>query len=204
MICTLRDWKCAVDVSSCAISFDMSASVIRPKPSAWSKAKVCHSKPFAIALSGPLGLKLSPLALQLASYLAEFDEVSEGHWAVFDDAVTRALGPSGEKRSSACRCLKGSCPCTANSALPSPTITKIAESGRAILIQQDAIKHTQSMARVFRVLLFSERLGADDTRPSPYHLSVNMTQLQDDIAVRVIGDSALEWACFINRANQVT
>ena len=176
----------------------MSASVIHPDHLEWGVANEFHApaRRFAVALAASRNIDLQPLGRRLVEYLTQFDEAAHGQWAFFDDSVTDVLSDMDRfNKRDGCSCLKGSCPCKESVAHKTNkhAIQSIAETGGAVLIQRDSITHTQGMEQVFQVLLF-DRAALELKDNSPFHLALNLERLSEDYAVRVIADSALEWA----------
>ncbi len=157
---------------------------------------VPHRERFAIALVVPPSSNGVTLGRSLAEYLNEFDEDEAGNWAAFDESVTQALSKVEHpmlKRE--CQCSHGDCPCQvmANEREQRSLVRRIAEAGNAVLLHRGVERLTEGLPQVFQVLLHQDEnlKGADI---ASFHLTLNMARVEDDCAVRIVGDSALDWA----------
>ncbi|MEM8954660.1 MAG: hypothetical protein AAGD22_10955 [Verrucomicrobiota bacterium] len=136
--------------------------------------------PFAITLYRNPGAGAIPLGRRIAHYLNEVDPITPGRWLTFDETALEAVlqNPSP--------------PISSPSQKNDAALVSLVSAGAVVIVDNNAHSITINHPRVFHVRL----AGSDspETATTRFHLTVNTKRMSQHTAVRVIADSALEWA----------
>jgi hypothetical protein len=163
-------------------------------------------QPFALTLYRDPGAGARSLGIMVASYLNEVDPIAPGRWAAFDetalgDIVNHQLESSsaGPKDASITR-FPLTDPKDQRHAPREQSMLNLVSTGAVVLVDNDAHRITLDHPRVFHVRL----AGSDspEAATTQFHLTVNTERMSQHTAVRVIADSALEWAVQSQRSSQ--
>jgi hypothetical protein len=159
-----------------------------------SLAEPPELEPFALTIYRDPGAGARSLGLMVAAYLNEVDPIAPGRWAAFDESslseITNHHGTSDESRS------VSPIPSTKSShqqLTPRElSVLDLVSTGSVVLVDNEAHCLTLDATRVFHIRLAgSDSPEAATTR---FHLTVNTGRMSQHTAIRVIADSALEWA----------
>jgi hypothetical protein len=155
-------------------------------------------KPFALTIYRDPGAGARPLGRMIASYLNEVDPIAPARWASFDESAlqeiaahkTNRLDPGNERPGIARFPLTNQ---DGRQHTPiEQSILNLVSTGAFVLVDNEAHRTTLAHPRVFHVRL----AGSDspEAATTHFHLTVNTRRMSQHTAVRVIADSALEWA----------
>ncbi|MEM7146010.1 MAG: hypothetical protein AAF591_12810 [Verrucomicrobiota bacterium] len=137
--------------------------------------------PFAITIYRDRGAGAVQLGELIADYLNEVDPISPGQWTAWNEqSLHERLNP------------KHHTPQKPNHPISERSILSFIAHGAVILVDNSAHLATSDHPRTFNVRIAgSDSPHAATTR---FHLTVNTRRMSQHTAVRVIADSALEWA----------
>ena len=155
-------------------------------------------EPFAVTIHRDPGAGARLLGRMVADYLTEVDPIAPGRWASFDESILEgiiaheldAITASHQNPAIARFPLTDSSRQQHTSRRQS--FLNLVSTGAVVLVDNEAHRFTLDHPRVFHVRL----AGSDspEAATTHFHLTVNTQRMSEHTAVRVIADSALEWA----------